>query len=66
MLTLALRLGKATWYLQCQVRYKEMEVRRLNFLEVTPSPIRCLRFSAHTTTPKLAVARADGSIEVRK
>ena len=42
----------------------KMEVRQVRFLEVVPSAIRCLRFCEDATKPKLAVARANGSIEV--
>jgi U3 small nucleolar RNA-associated protein 4 len=42
----------------------KMEVRQVRFLEVVPSAIRCLRFCEDATKPKLAVARANGSIEL--
>ena len=41
-----------------------MEVLRVGFLPVVPSAIRCVRFCPRPTAPRLAVARADGSIEV--
>ena len=39
-------------------------MRRLRFLEVLPSAIRSVRFSEDARRPRLAVARANGSLEV--
>ena len=36
----------------------------MKFLQLVPSPIRCVRFCNHPTAPKLAVSRTNGSIEV--
>ena len=41
-----------------------MDVHRLKFLDVKPSPILSLSFSNVKSCQKLAISRGDGSIEI--